>query len=231
MPPKQQLINTFKHLADKIGPERVVWRYDPIILTDKYTADYHADAFGKLLQALAPYTKRCVVSFVDLYTKTSRNMQDIKYEELTGEKMRAIAKNMAQQTSTYKLTVESCAEKIDLGAEGIQHTHCIDAEIIKNIVKTATGCDMNLDNQKNKDKNQRPECGCVASIDMGAYNTCMHGCKYCYANWNLSAVKKNFAQCDKNSPLLYGNISPSEMTIERKEKDIKSQIIRERVLF
>jgi len=230
LPPKKQIIETFKNLSNKIGPERVVWRYDPIILTDKYDVNYHRNAFKELLKELAPYTKRCVVSFVDLYAKTTRNMREINFIEFTDEKMRELAREISNQAAIYNLPVESCAEIIDLSAQGIQHTHCIDANLIKDIVKAATGCDMDLDNKKDKDKSQRQECGCIASRDMGAYNTCLHGCKYCYANWDPDEVRKNFQQCDKNSPLLFGTVQQNEK-VTTIDKKLANSRIKEANLF
>lgn len=221
----EERILSFKRLAKRIGKNKVVWRYDPIVLTDKYNLEFHKKAFETLLKELAPYTNRCVISFVDLYDKTKRNMSSIKYLEFTNDIMIELASFFAEKASAYNISVESCSEAINLDAVNVKHTHCIDAKLITEIL----GVPMDLLNSRDKDKNQRQECGCVNSIDMGTYNTCKHGCRYCYANFNKSAVINNCAKHLDDSPLLIGDavMFEGDKITERKMKSYKIAEIEE----
>ena len=198
VPTKSGIIDTFKELSNKIGPERVIWRYDPIILTDTLTMEYHVKYFEELAKRLEGLTKTCVISFVDLYKKTERNLKGTTARELSQSEMLKLATHLALIAKRYGITIQSCAEKIELASIGIQHGHCIDNVLIEDLlgVKLVVS----------KDKNQRPECGCVQSIDVGEYNTCKHLCKYCYANFNVQKVCEKSLQHNPNSPLLIGEI-------------------------
>ena len=208
VPTKNGIIDTFKELASKIGPDRVIWRYDPIILTDNITLDYHIKYFEEIARRLQGYTKTCVISFLDLYKKTERNLRNSSARELAQSEMLKIATHISHIAHRYGITVQSCAEKIELDCIGIRHGHCIDSVLIEDLlgVKLVVS----------KDKNQRPECGCVQSIDIGEYNTCGHNCKYCYANFNGQKVQEKVRLHDPNSPLLIGNIKPDDKITERK---------------
>ena len=207
------IIPAFKELSRKIGPEKVIWRYDPIILTDKYTIDYHVNYFNEIAKRLSGYSEKCIISFVDLYRKTKTHMNDIHLLPLEEAEMYELAERLAEIAHKNHIVVESCAEKINLEQFGIKHGHCIDCNLFERILD----CKMDL----SKDKNQRPECGCMESIDIGAYNTCQNGCKYCYANFSPNTVVKNLSVHDPKSPLLYGNILPEDKIIERKMVSLK----------
>lgn len=208
VPTKSSIIDTFKELSDEIGPERVIWRYDPIILTDTITMDYHIKYFNELANRLQGKTKTCVISFVDLYKKTERNLKDTIIREMTQNEMLILAGRLAEIASTYNMNIQSCAEAIELESVGIHHGHCIDNVLIEDLlgVRLVVG----------KDKNQRPECGCVQSIDIGEYNTCSHMCKYCYANFNKEKVQEKSHHHNPDSPLLIGNIGPDDKVADRK---------------
>lgn len=208
VPTKSSIIDTFKELSDEIGPERVIWRYDPIILTDTITMDYHIKYFNELANRLQGKTKTCVISFVDFYKKTERNLKDTIIREMTQNEMLILAGRLAEIASTYNMNIQSCAEAIELESVGIHHGHCIDNVLIEDLlgVRLVVG----------KDKNQRPECGCVQSIDIGEYNTCSHMCKYCYANFNKEKVQEKSHHHNPDSPLLIGNIGPDDKVADRK---------------
>ena len=202
VPTKNGIIETFKSLSDKIGPERVIWRYDPIILTDSISMSYHVKYFEELAKRLYGYTNTCVISFLDLYKKTERNLRNTSARELNANEMLDLARSLALIATCYGMRIQSCAEAIELGSVGIKHGRCIDSVLIEDLlgVKLVVG----------KDKNQRPECGCVQSIDIGEYNTCRHNCKYCYANFNSETVKEKSHMHNPNSPLLIGDIMPED---------------------
>lgn len=208
-----EVIPTFKELSRRIGRERVVWRYDPILLNDKYTVDYHVRAFGRIAEQLDGSTDRAVISFVDLYAKTVRNMKGLNVKRETADDVRALAANLAQIAAKHGITLETCSELFDFGEFGIAHGSCIDKRLIEKII----GCEIKCD----KDKNQRNECGCVESIDVGAYNTCANGCKYCYANFNETAVKRSLANYDVHSPILCDRVGPDDKITDRQMKSLK----------
>ncbi len=208
VPRKEGVINTFKELSEKIGPQRVIWRYDPVLLTNKMDIDYHVRYFEEIAKRLEGYTNTCVISFVDLYKKTQNNLKDTEAREPSRREMLELSMHMYLIGKQYGMTVQTCAEEIALESVGIKHGKCIDNTLIEDLlgVKLVVS----------KDPNQRKECGCVQSIDIGEYNTCAHGCKYCYANFKETMVLRNRTAHDPKSPLLIGHISADDKIIERK---------------
>lgn len=210
---REKMIPVFQELSRKIGKEKVVWRYDPIIFTKKYTTEYHLKAFEQIATALKGYTEKCVISFVDFYAKNKKNMEMLDCYDLEKDELEAFAKKLAEIAKDNGMTVVSCAESIDLDECGIEHNCCID----KTLIETISGCTLNVD----KDKNQRHECGCVESIDIGSYDTCKNGCRYCYANNSEEIVIRNCNRYDVNSPILCGLIGEKDRITERKVKSLK----------
>lgn len=207
LPPKTEVLRAFVDLSKQIGRERLVWRYDPILLTDTYTAEFHINAFESFAQKLSPYTDTCVISFVDRYKKIQSRMENARVKELSLsiEQMMYLASEIAQIAKKYGIDVEACCESIDFTKAGIKGAHCIDGDRInrmtgKNYAFTA-------------DKNQRTACGCVQSVDLGAYNTCQNGCVYCYANTRFGAP----APYDAQSPILCGALTDSDKITVRKQ--------------
>lgn len=211
---RKEVIGTFQKLSEKVGKERVVWRYDPILVNGRYTIEYHLKAFEEIAGCLKGYTEKVVISFVDFYAKTLRNTKDLYIKSLSREEMREIAEGMAQIAKSCGLVIETCAEQINLQDVGIRHGSCIDKKRIEKIV----GCSLSVE----KDKNQREACGCCESIDVGAYNTCRNGCRYCYANYHEEQVRKCIACYDVDSPLLCGRIEPEERVTERKVRSFRN---------
>lgn len=208
-----ELISVFRSLSEKIGKERVIWRYDPILLNKKYTADYHLKAFEEIARSLSGYTGRVVISFVDLYARIRRNMAAFWAEEVPGESMTLLAGEMAGIASRYHLEIESCAEQIDLREAGVRHGSCIDRELIERL----TGCRLTGE----KDKNQRGACRCLESVEVGMYDTCPNGCKYCYANNGEEQVRAARRLYDPDSPLLCGAVGPDDKITNRKVRSLK----------
>ncbi len=195
------LLPAFKELSEKIGKKRTIWRYDPILINNKYTKEYHYRAFGKIADELKDHTERVVISFVDLYAKTQRNTAGLNIENTGNDEMIEIAEKLAGLAHEKGLRIESCAEVIDLESVGVAHGHCIDKQLIEDLI----GCPI----KGGKDKNQRPECGCLESVEVGSYNTCKNGCRYCYANFNKERVISQSHLYDPNSPLLCGHVDES----------------------
>lgn len=214
---RKDLIKTFQNLSKKIGDDKVIWRYDPILLNEKYVPEYHIKAFKEIASQLNGYTHKVVISFVDLYMKTKRNTEGLNIREISNNEIMELARKMAEIARVNHLTIETCAEQVDLSGVGINRGSCIDKDLIERI----TGCKLKV----NKDKNQRNECGCFESVEVGTYNTCKNGCKYCYANYNEEQVKANVKLYDVKSPILCGNIGKEDKITERKLKSAKEEQI------
>lgn len=212
---KEKMIPVFQRLSEQIGKERVVWRYDPILFTKKYSKEYHIKAFSQIAAALSGYTKRCVISLVDTYAKNRKGMEQIGAYELPEAEWRAMAADLAEIVQRNGMNIATCAEQMDLSDCGIGHSSCID----KNLIEEIIGCPI----QAKKDANQRSECGCVESIDVGTYHTCRNGCLYCYANQSDVRVEKNAALYNIHSPILCGSISEGDVITERRVISLKTK--------
>jgi len=199
-PHPHKAIETFIELSDKIGKERVIWRYDPIIFTKYTDYDEHIRLFDKISKMLEGKTNRVVISFADPYRKITKKLDAIGYADIVEDKQQlySLAKKLSEIVESRGIVVESCSEDIDLDFCDIKHGKCIDDKLLESIFDI----ELHLD----KDKNQRKECGCVKSVDIGIYNTCSHGCTYCYATYSDKTVEKNKLLHDPNSPLLIGNL-------------------------
>jgi hypothetical protein len=198
LPDKQDLVSTFIKLSNMIGKERLVWRYDPILLTDCLDRKYHYKQFQAFAEELTPYADRCVISFVHFYSKSTRNLKGLNVERTDDATRREIAANFMNTCRACGLRLETCAEEIDLTDLGLANGKCIDDRRIARIL----GRELVV----KKAQGQRKKCGCVSSIDIGAYNSCAHNCLYCYANSNSGLVKANCALHDPESPLLLGQL-------------------------
>jgi hypothetical protein len=210
LPPKTKIIDMLRRLSDKVGTNRVIWRYDPILLSKRISPAYHVDHFGDMSRRLSGYTEKCIISFLDMYRHLQGKSADLAIRPPDESEMHTIAKEIAYIARGHNIKVETCAEKIDLAALGIEHGKCIDDRLITEL----TGRNLKIA----KDKNQRELCGCVASVDIGEYNTCKHLCSYCYANSSSNTVEKNLHQHKDQSPLLIGEISEKQIITERKAK-------------
>lgn len=215
VPSKNDLIiPAFQKLSQKIGKDRVVWRYDPIFLNEKYTMEYHCKYFESLASKLHLFTEKCTLSFVDYYRNTERNMKPLNMISISMQQKLELMEKLSSIAARYGLPLDTCAEAIDLQIFGIAHSHCIDKERLEKI----GGYHLDID----KDKNQRMECGCISSIDIGIYNTCKNGCLYCYANYSPKTVQNNCGQHRSSSPLICGEITESDILKERTVKSCRN---------
>lgn len=201
--PKQDIEDTFVALSQRLGRERVVWRYDPIILNDHIGIQYHKTQFSRMCEKLAPFTDTVTISFVDLYSKLHTSLiRKIEMDEMT-----ELASFIGETVAEYGLNAVACCEDLDLTPYGIQRSSCIDKARIEKIL----GCPLDI----KFDRNQRKDCGCCESIDIGAYNTCLNGCVYCYANYSDSSVQRNRLCYVPDSPILCGRVNPDEIIKDR----------------
>lgn len=206
------LVPTFRRLAEIIGPERVLWRYDPILLNDVYTPEVHLRRFEALAKRLAPYTRRCTISFFAPYRVALRNTLNLGLWPIDTERKIFLAKRLAEIAKGYGLEMVACAEETDLFPYGVKPASCVDGELFAKLL----GCPLHAE----KDKNQRPLCGCVESIDIGAYHTCRNGCRYCYATSSEAAAKENARFHDPASPLLIGELGEKDAIHEREMRSL-----------
>ncbi len=216
----KNVIKTFVELSKKIGREKVIWRYDPILLNDKYTMKYHFKYFEELVKVLKEYTNKVIISFIDLYKKTERNVKGLNIQELSNDTMLEIAERFSLIACRNGLEINTCSESIDLNQFGIKHGKCIDDVLIHKILGDSSF-------KLNKDKGQRKECGCVESVDIGANNTCKHFCAYCYANTSQKVVEKNSQHHYPNSSLLCGELKgDEEIHFRNGKKSLKEELKR-----
>lgn len=217
VPLKRNIFDTFRELSDRIGKERLVWRYDPILISDKIDVNYHIKYFEEIAKRISGYSERCVISFVDLYKKVVSNISELNIREPNSDEIEKLVSALVPIAASYGFTIQSCAEHIDLGDFGISHGACIDPLLISHLIGQPI--------RVHKDKNQRAECGCVESIDIGEYNTCQHYCAYCYANFNCGVVSRKIGKHDPKSSLLIGELLDSDIVKERKVTLLRTKML------
>ncbi|MDR1687112.1 MAG: DUF1848 domain-containing protein [Clostridiales bacterium] len=178
LPPKTEIIKTFMKLSEKIGKDRVDWRYDPILLGSEITPEIHFENFDKLCAKLSGFTERCIISFADTYRHLGTAVAEIPQDVIN-----ETARGLSEIAKKYNLPLYACSEAADFSGYGINRACCINREKIEQILgrKIKAG----------KDSGQRAGCGCVLSADVGVYSTCTHGCKYCYAVKSTKTLERN----------------------------------------
>lgn len=208
IPDKRLIIEGVKKLSLVLGIDNVVVRYDPIFLSDKYNVDYHIKAFDKLCKNLNGYVNKIIVSFMDEYKNVRSNKNILKYRAFTREDYKKIGEAFSKSAYDNGMSVQTCFEDEDLTQYGFVKGECLSHEL----AYILTG-------KKFKSSNVRKEkkCECVQMVDIGDYNSCMHMCKYCYANYDEKAVSNNFERHDDNSSLLIGSIQRDDVIKVRKK--------------
>jgi len=213
VPPVQSRIETFIELSERIGKDRVIWRFDPLILTDKIGIEELLKKVENIGNQLKNHTNKMVFSFADikLYKKVQNNLRKnlINYQEFNESRMHEFALGLQQLNKSWNFEIGTCAEEIPLENYGIIHNKCVDDDLIIKLfsqdkkLMNFLGVRINesdLFNSKNefektrnnKDKGQREFCGCIVSKDIGEYNTCPHLCEYCYANASKEIAQLNW---------------------------------------
>jgi hypothetical protein len=203
VPSREASVETFRDLSRRIGPERMIWRYDPILLQHDWPVQAHCDNFKQLAESLAGFTRRCVISFVDVYPSGAQGMARSGVSAVNQEAVTELATRLSETAARCGMTIEACAEEQDLTRFGISRGHCIDPSLTGML-------------QNGKDRNQRKFCGCQPSIDIGAYHCCPHRCAYCYANHGEGRIAANLRLHDPSSPLLIGHLAPEDHVTDRK---------------
>ena len=206
-------IKTFKELSQRLGKKRVVWRFDPLLLTNTIDVPELLRRVKNIGDQLQDYTEKLVFSYADIstYRKVQNNLKkdEVPYIEFTPETMEEFAKGISEINKEWGLELGTCTEKIDLDKYGIVHNKCIDDDLMIDIFSedkelmdflgveiaepSLFDTERKVTKKRNlKDKGQRKDCGCVMAKDIGQYNTCPHECNYCYANTSKELAKKNY---------------------------------------
>lgn len=201
VPDKDRVADTFCHLSELSGPEHMSWRYDPVFVSKTYTIERHVKEFGHLAQQLRGATTQCVVSFIDLYEKTRRNFPEAR--AVTPKEQEELVAAFADIAQQNDLCIHLCCENQELARPGVDTAGCLSPHVLEQ----AIGAPLHVPAHKPA----RPECVCLLGADIGAYNTCNHGCRYCYANYDQSSVCRNMARHDPTSPLLIGNLEAEDV--------------------
>lgn len=195
VPDKHRILDDFRKLSEIVGVDSIGWRYDPIFISERYSVEYHLRAFEKIACALDGYTRTAVISFIDLYPKVKRNFPEAR--EVPGEIRLSLGKKIIDIAAEHGMTVKPCAEGDELAEYGADCGGCMR---ISDYEK-AIGRRLIVP----KRKGARAACACYLSCDIGAYDTCMHLCRYCYANADPERVRQHSRLHDPLSPFLIGN--------------------------
>jgi hypothetical protein len=196
---REVIIPAFRTLSERFGAERVTWRYDPIFLSERYTFDYHIRAFGEICELLSGKTKRVTISFLVPYRSILASLRPLGVEYERSEQLR-LAERLKTIADDCGIEIAACCDA-ELRERGIAPAKCVDGGLFGLNAK--------------RDKNQRENCNCSASVDIGEYATCRHGCRYCYANHSQRQVEVKTTAHDPNSPLLSGALRDGDEVRER----------------
>ncbi len=208
VPDKKRVIESFKKLSEHIGINSIGWRYDPIFIGNGFDVKKHIECFEKMAKQLKGYTNNCAISFLDLYEKVKRNAPDIRPP--TKEEQIEIAKAFSKIGKLNNMTIHSCCEKTYLSEYGLKCNGCMSQEVIEKSINSSLN--------PPKRKNLRVHCNCLMGNDIGAYNTCGHLCKYCYANANKGLVIENMKKHNEKSPFLIGGNEDGDKITEAKQR-------------
>lgn len=229
VPDKRQIVERFKELSVAVNThnaalagiendpihtlDAVQWRYDPIFINEKYSVEQHIKSFEVMASKLAGYTHTCVISFIDLYSKVKKNFPEAR--EVSYEERALLAKAFVEIGKQFDIQIKTCAEGKDLEQFGVICEGCSTAAVIEKALDLPN---QGLRLQPPKKNFARSECQCIIGCDVGAYNTCPHLCRYCYANYSKELVLANRQLHDPKSPMIIGNIKPGESIHQAEQK-------------
>ena len=221
VPSVDESIKTLIELEKIVGKGRIAWRYDPVLLTEDYTIARHLDRFAYMAEKLAPYVDRCIFSFVEMYKKLKANMPELI--PLTPADKDRLAEGLGAIAARYGIRLQTCGTNGSYSRYGIQSSGCATLEILGK----ANGCQF----KELKHKGLREGCHCIESRDIGAYDTCLNGCKYCYANQTPEKAWENYRLHDPDSPLLLGHLKEDDILTEGNQKSFLVAQSRQSTLF
>ncbi len=180
-------LETFKKLSEQINPEKVIWRYDPIVFTPQMDVKFHIESYRRIAESLKGATQRSVISVMDFYQKTAKRLRQVAKEgtpvkQVPDAEFGNLMTGLAEIASENGMEIYSCAEELKLDQYGIKPGKCVDDAYIRKV--------FGIDVTHKKYPAQRKACGCVVSKDIGAYDTCLFGCQYCYATGNFERAQE-----------------------------------------
>jgi len=216
VPEKERVMESFRRLSETVGKTSIGWRYDPIFISETYTVERHIKDFEHMAKYLAGYTDTCVISFIDLYQKVKRNFPEVQV--VKQEDRRTLAKELVCIGKEYNIAIKACAEGTELAAYGVDCDGCMTIPMYEK----AIGCTLHAP----KKKGARAECSCVLGCDIGAYHTCGHLCRYCYANYDAETVKRNMLLHNPESPLLLGDVPEGIKIHEAKQESWRDEQLK-----
>ena len=204
---KNKIIEAVKKLSDIIGKENIVIRYDPLFISDEYSLEYHKKAFEKLCKELSGYINKILIHFIDDYKNVRKNYSILKYRLLEEKDYKQIAESFVASAKKYNIIVHTCNEENNLTKYGFKKDECLSKELAFKLTGKV---------YKNK-WNIRKDlvCQCIKMVDIGVYNSCLHFCKYCYANYDENKVKENYMKHNPKSSLLIGELKETDIIINR----------------
>ncbi len=208
VPPVSEVVESVKALSKSIGANRIFWRYDPVFISDKYSADFHKRAFDKIAAALSGSAQNGVISFIDLYEKTVRNFPTVT--EVSKPLRLELGESFAGSAKRHGIKLYACCEDEELSRFGIDTQGCMTKEVVQGVIGERL--------EMPKPQYARAQCRCLLGNDIGAYNTCPHMCKYCYANYDSRIVMNNYRNHDPDSPLLLGRLNPDDTVKDAKQE-------------
>ena len=197
-------IDILIELSGIVGRQRVAWRYDPVLLTDRYTVETHMETFESMAERLHPHIDRCIFSFVEMYRKLERNIPEIL--PLSDEDKDDLARGLGEIAKHHDIAIQTCGTNGDFTRYGIMKSGCMTLDILGR----ANGVEF----RDLKHKGMREGCHCIESRDIGAYDTCLNGCRYCYANTNPDKAHENVLLHDPDSPLILGHLRPEDTVVQ-----------------
>ena len=218
VPGAKSVMESFRRFADIVGIDSVGWRYDPILIDSTHTVEWHLSKFEKMAATLSGYTRTCVISFIDIYKKVERNFP--KAQAVCRKDRITIGKALIEIATQYGMTIRPCAEGDDLAVYGADCSGCMTVATFENALHNR------LVIPKRKLDQRNGACTCVLGVDIGAYDTCGHLCKYCYANTDAALVKKNMRNHNPKSPFLIGESMPDYVIHEAEQKSWIDQQLR-----
>ena len=208
VPRKQDVLDSFRQLSDIVGTDSIGWRYDPVFISDQYPVDRHIKAFEYMAKALSGYTRTAVISFIDLYQKTKRNFPEAR--PVTAEQRLLLGKAFTDIGNQYGMTIKPCGEGDELSSFGADCSGCMTVAVYEQALHQRL--------MVPKTVPARKECACYLGGDIGAYNTCGHLCRYCYANYDNGIVQRNMLTHDPESPLLVGHLTSEDQVHDAKQE-------------
>ena len=208
VPSIDESIDTLLELEKLVGAKRICWRYDPVLLTKNYTMQTHRETFDYMAARLSGHVSRCIFSFVEMYRKLQFNMPELL--PLSDWQIDGLARILGETAARHGLYIQTCGTNGDFTRYGIHTSGCLTLDMIGGANGVAF--------RKLKHKGTREGCHCMESRDIGEYETCLNGCRYCYANKNHKKAAENFRRHDPGSPLLIGKLMPGDTVIQGAQK-------------